>query len=137
MPAHPGAWISEGAKVSYSSRDARYAPKSDTLTSSGEGAFAFHTQKEENPWLVIDLGRERKVMGAEIVNRSDAQGSRTSRLWMSVSQDGKNWRDVWHSDDTRRRWNAVLEKPESARYVRIQMRKNEIFHLKRVRIFGE
>ncbi len=137
MPARPGAWISEGAKVSYSSRDARYAPKSDTLTSSGEGAFAFHTQKEENPWLVIDLGRERKVMGAEIVNRSDAQGSRTSRLWMSVSQDGKNWRDVWHSDDTRRRWNAVLEKPENARYVRIQMRKNEIFHLKRVRIFGE
>ena len=72
-------WISEKAKVTYSSAS-QWAIHPDTLLTTQASTFSFHTEEEPNPWLVIDLGEAEPVAGMEILNRADAQGGRTRNL---------------------------------------------------------
>lgn len=138
MPQLKGNWISKDATVSYSSISKQYSPKVDDLLTTGKGIYAFHTDREDNPWLIVDLGSERTVNGAEIWNRQGSGSGKANNLWLSISTDGKNWTDVWHTKSAKIRWAAIIDQPQKARYVRLQLRKpREEFHLKLVKIFGE
>ena len=135
---HPtGAWISEGASVSYSSTDTQWAPKKDTLTTTMEGLMSFHTNKENRPWLVVDLGSVKEIQGAQIINRNE-EGlyNRAVPLEMFVSSDNQKWEKVWRTEAAKREWLIGLDKPVKARYVKLQVAANSVFHLKGVKIFG-
>lgn len=137
MPKPLGRWVSENAKVSYSSIDEKWSPKKDNLMSSGDGVFSFHTLKERNPHLTVELERAEEIVSVEIVNRADAQGDRTTHLRMFVSENGRDWKRVWSCEDYKSKWIVNFENPIRAKYVRLMLDKTEIFHLKRLRIFAK
>lgn len=137
MPKPLGRWVSENAKVSYSSIDEKWSPKKDNLLASGDGVFSFHTLKEKNPHLTVELERAEEIVSVEIVNRADAQGDRTTRLRMFVSENGSGWKRVWSCEDYKSKWVVNFEKPIKAKYVKLMLDKTEIFHLKRLRIFAK
>lgn len=137
-PEPEGSWISEGAKVSYSSREGMYAPAQDTLLAARGDNFAFHTKRDEpEQWLEVDLGSEREITGCVIFNRKDSQGDRTDRLAMYVSRDGKNWREVWRTSRAKRSWTVNLKPSQKARYLKLVLEKKEYFHLSGLKIYGK
>lgn len=137
-PVPQGRWISKDAKVSYSSREDRYAPKNDTLLDPAGENFAFHTKRDDDrQYLVVDLGVASNLTGAVIYNRKDDQGGRTDNMLMFVSQDGKEWREVWKSREAKRSWFVNFNKPEKARYVKLLLDKKEYFHLSGLKIYAK
>ena len=137
VPQPRGKWVSENAKITYSSIDERWAPKKDNLLATGEGAFSFHTKHEQNPHLVVELERPENIVSVEILNREGGEGGRTSRLRMYVSDDAHTWRKVWADDENKDRWLADFKQPIRAKFIKLEMEKNEFFHLKRLRVFAE
>ena len=107
------------------------------MLTSGDGVFSFHTLKERNPHLTVELERAEEIVSVEIVNRADAQGDRTTRLRMLVSENGRDWKRVWSCEDYKSKWIVNFENPIRAKYVRLMLDKTEIFHLKRLRIFAK
>lgn len=136
-PKIEGSWISKNAKVTYSSRDARYAPSRDTLLECAGENYGFHTERLPKQFLVVDLEKPMQLTGVEIYNRKDAQGNRNDRLRMYVSNDGKDWRQVWSCDVAMAYWRIRFEKPVEARYVKVLLDKNEYFHLSGLKIFAK
>jgi len=135
-PRLMGKNISSKAKVSYSSTDPQWAPKSDTMLTAMSGEYSCHTLQEDNPWLIVDMGAEKHVTGAKIYNRTTTMSQRAIPLNMYVSTDGKKWEKVWRTDLVRTKWNAVLPSPKKARFVKLQVEGNSILHLRGVEIFG-
>lgn len=134
-PKMEGAWVSKNAKVTYSSRDERYAPARDTLLECAGENYGFHTERLPKQFLVVDLRKPMMLTGVEIYNRKDAQGNRNDRLRMYVSNDGKDWRQVWTSDIAMAYWRIPFEKPFEARYVKVLLDKDEYFHLSGIKIY--
>ena len=141
LRALPGvSLISAGASYTTSSAFAAEHGSGRLLDADdGTDAFAFHTQNEPEPNVVIDLKRERDVVGMTILNRSDGPPevqSRASTLAVWLSDDAIHWRSVWKAYAARPVWSFALDKPEQARYVKIGLRDTNFLHLKRVRIYG-
>ena len=131
-----GKCVSENAKLTLSSKDEKYSPRNNTLLTTGEGTFAFHTKLQENPFIIIELDKACDVTGAEILNRSDMQGDRTRPLVMSLSTDSKNWERVWSSDVAKSRWTVILKNPKRAKFIKLEIPRREFLHLKKVKIYG-
>lgn len=100
----------------------------------GENYF-FHTQQEADPWVMFDLGKERRISTLEIDNRLDCCTERANPLVIEVSPDKKRWREVArHTGEfttTRETFDSTR-----ARYVRLRIAApSAILHLSRVRIY--
>jgi hypothetical protein len=108
------------------------SPRQDCA--GGENYF-FHTNQEPDPWVMFDLGRERRVSTVEIDNRLDCCTERAVPIAIDVSSDKKHWREVdrYTTEFTtvRRSFDSVR-----ARYVKIHIPlPSAILHLSRVRIY--
>lgn len=108
------------------------SPRQDC--SGGENYF-FHTIMEQDPWIIFDLGRERRISTVEVDNRLDCCTTRANLLAIDVSTDKKKWREVArHTGD----FTTMREsfEPVRARYVKIHVpAPDSILHLSHVRIF--
>ncbi len=124
-----------------------WSKEKDRLLKGGaHGEFAFHTQDETHPWVVIDLKSARRVNAVLIENRP-GYDSRIDHLTLSVSNDGVAWTPVWRSEKGAARTLAIPESVVSgakvnfanARYLKLETanEKPTPLNLKRVRIFGE
>jgi hypothetical protein len=95
--------------------------------------YFFHTQDEDKPWLEIDLGQKRRIVGAIIENREDCCADRAVPLVISVSNDRRNWKEVARRTEIFGSWSPTFA-PVSGRWVRVQVLKRTSLHLKRVSI---
>jgi len=141
MPVYPEDWrvVSADAAVQYSSTDAKWAVHPDTLLTTQEHPFAFHTRNEINPWLVIDLGRQEPIEAIEIQNRADKGLDRARDLRVWISEDGEDWNEVFRATSVMPGWLVKLQDTVRGRYVKIGLVADEpkVFHLKGVRIFAK
>ncbi len=92
-------WLSDKAAVEYSSRSEKFSMHPDTLLTTQTSPFAFHTNKEKNPWLIVDLGELQKIRAVEIVNRADGGMKRTRNMHVWLSNDKQNWTEVFKADE--------------------------------------
>ena len=107
------------------------SPKQDCPESPN---YFFHTHIENNPWLVIDLGKVRRPSTVVVRNRLDCCYEQTMPLVVELSTDEKNWTVVGTRKDVFDTWRVKFEK-QRARYVRLRLPKaNGILHLKSVRV---
>jgi F5/8 type C domain len=58
------------------------------------GGFGFHTQFEDNPWWMVDLGDIFEISDIVVFNRIDACSNRSDTLNVSVSLDATLWANV-------------------------------------------
>ena len=105
-----------------------------------DGKWGFHTENEEGPWWQIDLGKSIPLEQVVVYNRCEL-AERNSRLMILVSDDAKNFRQVYQHDGTTF-YGYTDKKPlfvklsdVTARYVRLQLPGRSYFHLDEVEIY--
>ncbi|MDH4239878.1 MAG: discoidin domain-containing protein [Phycisphaerae bacterium] len=104
------------------------------------GKWGFHTENEERPWWQIDLGKPTALGQVVVYNRCDL-AERNSRLMVLVSDDAKNFKQVYQHNGTTF-YGYTDSKPlvvkmddVTARYVRLQLPGRSYFHLDEVEIY--
>ena len=112
------------------------------------GAYAFHTGEEANPWWQVDLGESQLLSRIVVFNRLDyAPGLHNAdTLRVFASEDGRQWRPI--HDQQGRHFGGTSGAPPlevkvgdgevRARFVRLQIpsAKPIFFHLDEVEIYG-
>ena len=105
-----------------------------------DGKWGFHTAFEQDPWWQVDLGRVMPLGRVVLYNRCDSCAPRNSRIMVLLSDDGKNFRQAYQHDGTTfygftdKKPLAVPLNGVTARYVRLQLRGRNYFHLDEVEI---
>jgi hypothetical protein len=107
------------------------------------GSYGFHTDKQQDPWWQVDLGRSVNLAGAIIFNRciDKDMEKRADRIRILVSDDGKSWTQVYaHSGPSFFGYsdNKPLKVPlpgKTARFVRVQVPIFDYFHLDEVEVY--
>ena len=107
--------------------------------------FAFHTEPEENPWVLINLHEVRNVKAVVIENRPGER--RTEGLILSFSMDGHVWEQVWQAEEWDEKWLAVITHFHAGidvpgrptQYLRLETRGDlpRPLLLQRVSVFGD
>ncbi|MDP4025854.1 hypothetical protein Q8W71_24795 [Methylobacterium sp. NEAU 140] len=105
----------------------------------GDKDFFFHTETEECPWWLLDLGEPHSVERIEIVNRPTAFGWRANRMQVYVGASPEDLRLTF--DAVVANWDAATPldlrlSGESVRFVKITVDNVVPLHLKDVRVFG-
>lgn len=129
--------IASQAKVTLSS--SYTTPSVLTKTNTG---FCFHTQKEDKPYALIDLGYAAIVRELVIFNRFDAFQERASTLEIFAGLDTNKLSRIFGNDKT---WNEyerplVVEIPKNfgpIRFIYLRLNISEFFHLGEVQIFED
>jgi hypothetical protein len=85
---------------SYSNNDALM--KKRTLFNGPHKKYGFHTLREQNPWVEIDLGETVEVVSIVLANREDAFPERAWTLQVELD-DGAGTRSLLYDHDARAR----------------------------------
>jgi len=101
----------------------------------GTTAILFHTQEQDQPWVVFDLGSPQKLARVEVVNREDCCGERAAPLVFETSTDGEKFHEVTRTTEPFDVWETTF-KPVTARYVRLRVDRRSYLHLVRVSVFA-
>ena len=93
----------------------------------------FHTNREQEPWVELDLGEPVLIRRVDIRNRRDCCRDRSFPLAIEGSLDGQHWQELGRQTEPFSR--STLEfKPTKARYVRAKALKRTFFHLESLEV---
>ena len=112
-----------------------------------DGKYAFHTDKEPNPWWQVDLGPSQAIARIVVYNRLDYEPGlhNADNLLILTSDDGLSWTP---RHDNKGKYFGGVGSPEppleakldgvKARFVRLQIRSDAPiwFHLDEVEVYG-
>ena len=137
------AWLSRDATYIVSSQYHKALPSllngegGGESDRGGEDKFAFHTQLEKNPYIVVDLQSTVELRHIEIVNRKAVSlgAAKTLTIWVSNEKSGP-WKEIWHAKSAEPEWKIELPGFVSARFVKMGLQESEYFHLYSVKFFG-
>jgi hypothetical protein len=89
----PKNWA-RGATVTMSSQYPG-SPNPEALVNGEiEGKFGGHTNVQEQPWILVDLGQERSIKEIRVYNRGDEYAHETIPLDLEVSLDGVHYETI-------------------------------------------
>lgn len=107
------------------------------------GKWGFHTAHEPNPWWQVDLGEVYRLERIVIHNRCDACGERNRFIQIFLSENGREWRQVYQHDGTVFYGGntgpplTVSLNGQLARWVKLGLPGTDYFHLDEVEVYGE
>lgn len=93
-----------------------------------ETAIFFHTQRESEPWVELDLGAPTTIERVDVGNRRDCCRDRSFPLAIEISLNGEDWEEIGRRVEPFTTWTLKVE-PTSARYVRAKAIKRTFLHL--------
>jgi hypothetical protein len=93
----------------------------------------FHTDPENNPWAVVDLGAPKSIHRVEVTNRGDCCGERSVPLIVELSNDNVHWTEVAKREAEFSSWTAKFPR-QTARYVKLRVPRQTVFHLEDVAV---
>jgi hypothetical protein len=118
---------------------------SHPFTEEPNGSYSFHTDLEEQPYIVIDLGGSHELNNIVIHNRQDGAQERAKSLAVSVSIDGTNYFSVYCPPETD--WYTFGSKDKALSinvrhdgpicFIKLFLRTPNYFHLECVQVFGK
>ncbi len=140
-----GALLSENAKLEISSTCGWNNPAEYSKLFTGDKVgYAFHTDKEKNPWAKVDIGAVKMINAVVIDNRPEDR--RSEGLILSVSEDGNQWEEVWKAKEWTASWVVPLTHVDAgatvpgrnARFIRLETKNDSPreLMLQRVAVFG-
>jgi hypothetical protein len=109
-------------------------PASGFGPSTSEPLF-FHTGNINKPHVDIDLGADYTIRGIEVENRSDCCKERALPLDVKVLV-GETWQLVAERRAYFTTWSYDIT-PVRARKIRFERPGSEVFHLKRISVYGQ
>ena len=146
--AEYGSVVSDAATIELSSVSEHDRADEHSRLFTGEPSahgYAFCTDREEHPWVKIDLGEVKTVKAVLIENRKNERS--TNGLLLFVSEDGENWEKAWQAEEWKPIWcagvtrfHAGIEVPgRKARYLMMQThgQNPRSLLLQRVTVYGE
>jgi F5/8 type C domain-containing protein len=95
--------------------------------------FFFHTNKEQSPWLAIDLESVQTISSLRVRNRRGCCLDRAVPLVVETSVDQQKWTEVARNEEEFGEWKASFT-PTQARWVRLRVPRKTWLHLRRVRV---
>ncbi len=104
---------------------------------------AFHTGKSKAPWGMVVLPGPSEITGITVVNSGGAQnGGRQVPIRFWVSEDGKDFKQVFASDTVQDEWKCQLSTPARAKYIKVGRAPDEksddhLFHLHKILVYGK
>jgi hypothetical protein len=125
--------LARGKPWKTSSPHLMFGCKSPDQTCPESPTFFFHTQEDDKPWVVIDLGVKSRFSSLRIKNRIGCCPERAVPLLVEVSNDQKKWKQVARREEPFDVWKPKF-KPENARYVRVRAARKTWLHLSFVRV---
>ncbi|TWU59082.1 Cytochrome c [Rubripirellula tenax] len=105
-----------------------------------KNTYAFHSanQSSESTDVIIRFNDPTIVRFVKIFNRRDAQfHDRAKGLAMWTSNDGKEWKQVWMSEEAYPDWSFGLPGDQPIKYAKFALTRPGIFHLDRVTFYGD
>lgn len=114
----------------------------DLLVQTGDEELqvVYATEKQENPFLLIDLTEHTSIDAFKILAplHMDREYLRSLTVW--ISDDRTNWTQVWQADrfhvEMPRSFDKVFEESLRCRYVKVGLRDNGALLLKSVQLFS-
>ena len=103
--------------------------------------FNFHTDLEVNPWWMADLRKPCRIEEVRVYNRRDVAQERAFGLRIFLSQDARTWEMIHDQAGVPFRDPPfaplrVFCDGAAARFVRLELPGEAIFHLNQVQVFG-
>lgn len=102
------------------------------------GTLGFHTQRQDHPWLRIDLEHRYAISKIVVYNRGDGWFDEVLPLAVELSDDGSHYRQV-----AVRKTHFTAEQPwvihlhgQSGRFVRLHLQKRGYLWGSEVEVFG-
>lgn len=117
--------LAQSAQISISSQSDTFDKLSDDehrqrlFSPEGKHAYAFYTEYEHAPWLVINFPTKRYIGGLVINNRAGVNALRATGLTVEISRNPPKWKTVYALNDLRVFQAAaerITEKYELSRY---------------------
>lgn len=108
------------------------------------GSYAFHTDIEDEPWWMVDLGADTVISEVVVYNRIDQSRStdKAASLMIAVSDGGDAWRTVYARDQRESFGGAddkplrvAFSQPIVGRYVRLSLPGRTVLHLDEVEVY--
>jgi len=127
-----GPNLASGAIVMISSRDLA-SPDPAHVIDGDASLFAFHTRAEQNPWVLLDLRREKVVRHIIVYNRLDCCRERAVPLVLKVSHDSQNFTEVARMNEPFGKWDAEVPL-QSTRFIRAELQKFGILYLNEIEV---
>lgn len=103
------------------------------LDSLAPGELLFHTDREMDPWILVDLLSVRTVHRVEITNRADCCAERCLPLVVEVAGTDRRFAEVTRRTTVFQDWRVDVG-PRPARYVRLRVDGRAYFHLREIKI---
>ena len=109
--------------------------KREVLTAEHNREFSFHTDNEENPYVLLDLNNDYIIYSIRIYNRRNYQ-YRANKLKVEISLDNNEFEIihsgfVYFSDEIEFNLNNL----KKCRYVKISLEDIEYLHLRKIEVF--
>jgi len=131
-------WISKNATYKASSIIKRWTTDPEKLLNGKpyHNDWAFCTEKEPNPYIIITLDKPYAIDEVHVVNRvkSCLDFARTLTMW--VSADARTWKKVWRAKKVRQEWRIKLPDKPKARYIKLGLTETQYLDLKYVFVYG-
>ncbi|QNT77815.1 hypothetical protein JGUZn3_05700 [Entomobacter blattae] len=83
--------------------------------------YSIHTEKQENPWWMVDLGEEKDIKNIYFFDRPDFGGERTQNLRISVANNPEEFHPIFQKNNTDLIWNYKIEVSGKYRFVKIHL----------------
>lgn len=99
----------------------------------GPSGLLFHTNEENQPWVIIDMEKSRSIDRVVIKNRVDCCRERGLPLVVEVGLDGTSFTQVGRRTEVFDTWTLRFTARE-ARYVRIRSEATTCLHFREIRI---
>ncbi len=110
------------------------------------GTFGFHTERQTNPWWVLDLRVPYQISAIRLYNRNDSpqMAARARKIRVEISQDSVNWQLLFAADQGFDFGGVIDQKPLEmklppnmvARYCKLSLDDTNFFHLDEVEVYG-
>jgi hypothetical protein len=93
----------------------------------------FHTNREQEPWVELDLGEPTLIERVDVRNRRDCCRDRSFPLAIEGSLDGQDWQELGRQTEPFSKWTREFG-PTKVRYVRVKALKRTFLHLESVEV---
>ena len=136
-----GKWISSDATYTVSSKLKRFPQNPSLLTDKNYSLKpSFHTKVQKNPYIIIDLGKVKKLKSLYIMNTPVKEYHwRTNDLTLWLSKT-KSFDDshAWQATEIQKDIIATLPQVTEARYLKLGLIGDQrSFHLHKIKVFDD
>lgn len=147
MPETEDIALNKPATQSSVSQWSRGDAKADAQGANSDfvaGDYAFHTEREKNPWWQVDLEDEFVIESVKILNRKLHTPHLLRHFSLLKSFDGHNWEMIFQKTDDITPGGPddvpfeIILKPDVhvARFLRVRLDGEEYLHFRKFQAFG-